>query len=663
MLVASRFYRKHISCLRRPVLASLASTSRKTRIRPTIGKEHTSRNTPGLPPPDIVISETIRRIKGYLKFELQLERMERFLHRCLDRALQSTSSHQQVYEAVIVYLIQNMWAQPAACVYDRMTTTGFIPSDDVDARMLVILLADAQDSADVILARLSAIVSNQNFTDQHLVEVLNVAEDYNIPPKCVVALVQDFMRGKGAKYIPRCGMIAASLRAAVKLGDVELMREVLDRGDESLKLSAMTEAWKVADRMDDCVRKLGLRLVGALGNPATQEDEFLRSLEIMNDVGMNKQIVARACASFLANRDANYLPNARVVREAIEAFIKVDKIDDAFALLHRVGIQPSEQPLYRSFLANLRDSRPLDHHSFAKLLSAIDAAGISLDTTLLNIIISREVRLKRAVNAFSLFNDMKRSPHLPPDAHTYGSLFTAYRRIRPRSFLAAKKRDTSGHPLRNLFRELVQNSKRHENSIRPNTSLLNTALKAFLRQRDYAGAIVVIKSFDLFQIPLDNRSYYSVVKLLVRRVWAEVQGDRPKHQERWADRFLGVRHYTDIVLNRSLVNEVFAHLRRKYFDVSLPLYIGRGRLRLRPRRYFRHLRPDEETYYPFPTMEMMESLVLPEPVDFVYHPLPLIRLLSRALYAEVVMNREQGSRIIDELTKKAEDEMISEHLF
>ena len=41
--------------------------------------------------------------------------------------------------------------------------------------MLVILLADAQDSADVILGRLSAIVSKPNFMDQHLVEVLNVA--------------------------------------------------------------------------------------------------------------------------------------------------------------------------------------------------------------------------------------------------------------------------------------------------------------------------------------------------------------------------------------------------------------------------------------------------------------------------------------------------------
>ena len=62
-------------------------------------------------------------------------------------------------------------------------------------------------------------------------------------------------------------------------------------------------------------------------------------------------------------------------------------------------------------------------------------------------------------------------------------------------------------------------------------------------------------------------------------------------------------------------------------------------------------------------MEVMESLVLPEPVDFVYHFLPLIRLLSHALYAEVVVDREQASRIIDELTKKAEDEVSPEHLF
>ena len=53
-------------------------------------------------------------------------------------------------------------------------------------------------------------------------------------------------------------------------------------------------------------------------------------------------------------------------------------------------------------------------------------------------------------------------------------------------------------------------------------------------------------------------------------------------------------------------------------------------------------------------MEMMESLVRPEPVDFVYDPVPLMRLLSRAVYADAVVPLEQASRKVDEFVRKAD---------
>jgi len=52
---------------------------------------------------------------------------------------------------------------------------------------------------------------------------------------------------------------------------------------------------------------------------------------------------------------------------------------------------------------------------------------------------------------------------------------------------------------------------------------------------------------------------------------------------------------------------------------------------------FNNNRTGEEDHvdnYTFTTMEMMESLVRPEPADFVYGPVPLMRLLSRAVYAD-----------------------------
>lgn len=654
MLIASRFSQttRNSHLFRHTTKVALASASHKARIR----------SRPSPISSQKIIQDVITQIRWILKGERRLQNLEGFIHKCLDKALLSTPLHQEVYEAVIGYLIKNMWPQPAASVYDRMFNIGFISSDEVDAKMLTILLADIQDPAapetGPELQRISDIVSNPNFGDQQFLNVLAVAEDYNVRPKFVVSLIQAFLRGKGTEYGPRRGIIAAWLRAAVKLQDVGLMKDILELGDATVKLSAIVEAWDVADKIDDCLEKLGIRLVGAVANPKTREADFIRALDVIKEVGVNQELVARVCSSFLANRDAGYIPNSEIVRMAIEAFIHADKVDEAFALLHRVGIQSGKRPIHRKFLANLRDSRPLDHHSFSKLLSAVDAAGIPLDTSLFNVLIAREVRLNRAVNALSMFDEMKKNPHLSPDSYTFGSLFSMYRGIRPRSvryFSRAQTMAIPTYPLRELFCELVESSKRVEKPVRPNTTLLNTALRAFMRQRDYAGALTVINSYGLFQVPLDNKSYYSVVKLLIRRVWAEVQGSRLKETERWVDRFLGVEHYSDIVLSTSLVHEIFTVLRRKDFDVSLPIHLPRAS-RFRRLRHLGHRNREEE--HSFPTIRMMESLELPEPVDFYYDPVPLIRLLSRAIFADAVVHPEEASRKVDDLVRRAESEMM-----
>lgn len=648
--IASHFFRHSITTLSR--------SNREARIKSTIPLPKIIRKTSPSPiSTEKAIKNVTTEIGWLLRLEHRLKDIEGFIHRYLDKALLSTPHHQEVYEAVIVYLIRNMWPQPAATVYDRMSKAGFVSSNAVDARMFAIVLADAQGSAEEELQRISDVVSNPDFSDEHFVDVLNVAEDYNVRPKFVITLIRNFLQARKADYVPRPGIIAAWLRAAVKLGDVDLMRDILGLGSVALRLSAIVEAWDVADRLDDCLKKLGMRLVGAVANEAVTEAEFLRSLEVIKDVGMNAEIVARVCKNFLANRDENYSPKSETIRVSIEAFIQADMVDEAFDLLNRVGIQPGEYPIHRTFLANLRDLRPLDHHSFSKLLSAIDAAGIPLDTSLLNVVISREVRLEHAQNAISIYNEMKKNFGLLPDSLTFGSLFSMYRRTRPSPelhFSGAKSMATPAIPLRELFQDLMQNSRRYENPIQPNAALLNTALKAFMCKRDYAGAIIVIGTFGLFQVPLDNKSYYCVVKLLVRRVWAEVLRPKPK---RWVDRFLGVDPYNDIELSRSMVQGIFTVLCRKNFDLSVPLYTPKLDRRHRLLRQFRQ-RPGEEAFYTFPTMEMMENLERPEPFDFFYDPVPLMRILSRAVYADASVPLEEAYRKLDELAREAEGSMI-----
>lgn len=63
------------------------------------------------------------------------------------------------------------------------------------------------------------------------------------------------------------------------------MRDILELGDATHKISAITEAWEVADQLDDCLKRLGMRLVGAVANPTIKEGEFLHSLEVIKEVG------------------------------------------------------------------------------------------------------------------------------------------------------------------------------------------------------------------------------------------------------------------------------------------------------------------------------------------------------------------------------------------
>ena len=661
MQVTSRFFNiTRTPCRLFHHTTQFLASHRRIRLRPS-ALQTDPQNIPQVSS-KTVVKHVISNLDRFLERELRMDDIEGFIHKTLDKALLSTSAHPKVYEEVIAHLIKNMWAQPAASVYHRMRKKGFITSDSIDARILAILLADVQGSPDLILSRMTEIVSKRDFKDDEFVVLLHVLEDYNVKPTFVVNIIQSFLCGKGDKYAPPFPVIASLVRAA-RFGDPDLFNEIFEKGDLTIKLTAIAEVWGMDDGLNGAQDKLVTRLVHAVADPATKEADFLRSLAAMSEVGVHPQVAARVCESFLANRDADYVPSLKTLRAATIAFVQADRVDQAFALLGRVGIQPAHRPVHQAFLATLRDSRPFDHHSFVKLLSAMNDAGILIDTAILNILISREVRLKRVGQAWFLYNEMKKNPELLPDSYTFGSLFAMHRRIRPaslRQFSAAAESTSPTLPLRLLFKELVQSTERLDHPVKPNITLLNAALRAFMRQRDYVAAIIVIQSFERYRLPLDHKTYYCVVKLLVRRIWAEVQGSRPRDQVRWVDRFLGVQHYTEILLNQTLVHDIFTVLRQKDFDVSAPLYVpkrvGRRRFPTQPPPFSSDT---QGAYYAFPTMSMMESVERPEPEDFVYEPIPLIRLLSRAAVAAGDVLLEEITMKLEEWMRKAESDMLA----
>ena len=100
---------------------------------------------------------------------------------------------------------------------------------------------------------------------------------------------------------------------------------------------------------------------------------------------------------------------------------------------------------------------------------------------------------------------------------------------------------------RALYRDfmLAVKPKGRTERIARSTALMNVILRAFIRQRDYAGAFIVLSSYSFFNVPLHHRTCYRIIKHVVRRIWLEVS-KQYRRQIGWSNMFLGVHDYRHI---------------------------------------------------------------------------------------------------------------------
>ena len=285
--------------------------------------------------------------------------------------------------------------------------------------------------------------------------------------------------------------------------------------------------------------------------------------------------------------------------------------------------------------------------------------GLPLQISVFNILLSREVRSGKPRNALAMYSALKGMDFMFPDAFTFGSLFTLYRGIRPRIMRKLVPTPESTHliPLRQLYSEFIDATQRTHFPVEMTTSLLSVALRAFLRQRDYAGAFVILGTFSYYRLPLDHHTYYVIMKHLVGRIWIETTIKRllsPQPEVKWSDRFLGVDNFKDVKLGEDLVHHIFFLISRKQFELDAPLHPLKDVL---PSKY------DDRGKYRVPTMEMMQSVDTPDPQDFKYHVVPLKRLLRRAILANLSEDGDfaEGKKGVSAAVAEAKKEMIPDY--
>ncbi|KAF9530899.1 hypothetical protein CPB83DRAFT_144150 [Crepidotus variabilis] len=595
---------------------------------------------------EVEARKVVAHLRPILHFK-NVKAVEEGVHKTLS-AFPTASAHQApLYEEVIRFLVAEMWAQPALSVFNRMQMAGFLPGQDIHAQVLTVTLSETKEHPEHLLRILQEIISSPTYTEDYLVNFLVVAKDYALPIDHVASCLTLFSKARGASYHPRAEVLVALMRIFSESGHLE---QLFDTSREVEEAEELVELLEESDALEGKIsNKFILHLIRSVMNPDSADNAVLQVLQVLQEAGADPLVVAHAADSYLANRPTQHMPSRELSKALVVAFINADTVDKAFTLLHRLRLS-KDAAAHHVFIAALSYTRPNDNRSFIKILTSMNEAGLAIDTPIFNLLIAREVRLGRAGQALSMYSEMKSNEALQPDVYTFSSLFTLYRRVKPRSLKHHNTKDGSEgttSPIRQLFGEVVLSSQRDKNPIQVQTSLLNTALRAFMRQRDYAAAIMVLQAFSHFQVCLDHKTYYAVVKMLVRRIWAEAQGSRPRDQVRWVDRLLGVEHYTEIKLGTALVQQIFSTLKRKAFDISAPLYLPRrvGRRRPPPGQFSRP--SDTNGTIPFPSMEMMESVEPPEPLGFVYDPIPLQRFLAKAHLAQSEAQKGDVQRELD----------------
>ncbi|KAF8730628.1 hypothetical protein AX14_005351 [Amanita brunnescens Koide BX004] len=556
-------------------------------------------------------------LRDYLSRGPDENKVDAFVHRRLDVYRRSPHASYKVFEPTISLLINQKCFLAATSVYDRMLKSGVIPSLSLNAKVLA--MATAMSPEDVtFLAALETMFCSPHFTESTLEEALRVMVVLGTPRTVIMNVIKNFIETKSEDYTPG-----------------------------KFLLSKLVDAQVRENRLEDALDTL-----------------------------------------------AEY-------EEAIS-----DASDST-----------SVQGPYVAIMSAIRDTRSWDSAAVNRVLEIMQANNIQPSTSIFNILIAREVRQSQLYNAFSIYTMLKvmadNVPTTAPDAYTFGSLFNALCRMyKPKARAKTVQKsggdgDESNIILspRRLFFDMMQTY--HDQpwllmasakarppkaglaplwsstfpvsgAFEPTPNLLNLAIRCFIRSRDYAAAIVAISAFLQLKQAITPMSYSIVLKHILSRIRGDIKRHRIRGESRWGDVFLGVYPHVMIwqmKVGGKLMRRVLEYAKRSNFDVRQGVLEGASWAEILgkyvpppltlPKRFqdsFKEHKGEETGTFVTPTFEMLEG---EEPIPANMRPsvIPLVRLLRRALWADV-MQRElalkniPSSRAWSRAVRQAKSEMV-----
>jgi len=404
-------------------------------------------------------------------------------------------------------------------------------------------------------------------------------------------------------------------------------------------------------------------LVQLVQDPSYREKDMVAYLKYTQKLKIPEEVIASIVDGFRMSRGPGYRPPVLSLKIFVTSAARLGKIEEAFSILEsypqptqlKVAPQRALFSSYMGLLATLRETRNWDDKLCARVLDIMAKRGRWVNIKVFDELITGELSVGNnevALFIFSMLKEMMETSEkkITPTIHTFDNMMDLYRSLDPKVLKLFQQANSGAHtPLRPLVRFFLRafgKSRRERIYV---SSHMNVAIRTFMAHRDYAGALMILDSFVEHGAKVDNKTYNAIVKLLMLRTSQDMNTRRLISVPRWGDRFLGIVFKdTRVEVNLTLVKHILYLITRRRFDLEDSLYGQWG-------VNFREINENYQSQFEVPTFEQMKEPLLPLAERKYYDPIPLRRLLCRAILAE---NPASGITGVYNTIQKAYDEIL-----
>lgn len=428
----------------------------------------------------------------------------------------------------------------------------------------------------------------------------------------------------------------------------------------------------------------------AFSQESFNEKEFRYLLRIISSVTrLPSTLYDDLIQLFIASRKESSVLSAKT--ESLLAFIRTRRgwsghvpqtgltVEEA-TLAQRTTSREQEIESLLSMAGDDAEIAPIIHSTVRR----IRHSNGTYDRIFYNVMISALADRRRYTEVFTVYNTMIRGDaSILPDVYTFGTLFRVIARFSATRTIHNRKHKRPGDAptMRELYRDMVYCHRIQTKDVTARTpvmrgSLLNKILRNFVRSGDFAAAYVVLRSYQIFMIPVTLATYRSVLGGIMLRLQKELPALQPWNclERYWAYRFMGSptmipkeadARVMDGVLNFSAKAalqldpiKLYSEQHLQHIAEAVQYYIATKDDSDVPELTYRKIsnkRP-KRAGYRVPTAVTLLGILDP-PVD-LWDVQPLLRIVRRAILASRSRLFLHGTRVVSMEIRYARTEML-----